>query len=393
MKRIRFHQSSFPGFAAPPVTDDPQTIDFPTNLDAVQDRMDKIDPVGYAATRNAVNGAVTYLSPYLSRGFISLPAVREAVLRKAPKEKATKLLQELAWREYYQRVWQALGDGIFQDVRSPQEPVVSHGLPSSVTKASTGIHAIDASIKGLEATGYMHNHLRMYVSMLVCNVSRCHWSAGASWMYYHLLDADLASNCLSWQWVAGSFSHKKYFADQKNVDRYTGTDQKGSFLDRPYEVLGNMPVPEALKETVPAKYATDLGKIVPNEKIEIDPTLPLLIYTPYQLDAQWRKEEKANRLLLLEPKMFDRFPISEKSVRFLSALGKDNIPGLRIAAMDFADLEAGLAQGQRICFKEHPLAGHFKGERDQRDWMFPEVSGYFPSFSKYWAACNARPIG
>mgnify|MGYP006195700273 CR=1 FL=1 len=60
----------------------------------------------------------------------------------------------------------------------------------------------------------------MYLAAMVCNNAKSHWLTPARWMYYHLLDGDLASNALSWQWVAGTFSHKKYIANQQNINKY-----------------------------------------------------------------------------------------------------------------------------------------------------------------------------
>ena len=57
----------------------------------------------------------------------------------------------------------------------------------------------------------MHNHIRMYVSSLICNFSNTHFLNPSKWLYYHLLDGDVASNCLNWQWVSGASRNKKYF--------------------------------------------------------------------------------------------------------------------------------------------------------------------------------------
>ena len=57
----------------------------------------------------------------------------------------------------------------------------------------------------------------MYVASIACNIAQSHWIVPAKWMYYYLLDADWASNSLSWQWVAGT-NLKKYFANQQNIN-------------------------------------------------------------------------------------------------------------------------------------------------------------------------------
>ena len=67
-------------------------------------------------------------------------------------------------------------------------------------------------------------------------------------MYYYLLDADWASNSLSWQWVAGSNSNKKYFANQQNINKYCFTNQTDTFLDVDYAEFQKFEIPEVLKQ-------------------------------------------------------------------------------------------------------------------------------------------------
>ena len=71
-------------------------------------------------------------------------------------------------------------------------------IPLAIVNHSTGINAVDQAIKNLYEFGYMHNHMRMYVSSIVCNISRCHWLDASKWMYYHLFDADWGSNSQNW---------------------------------------------------------------------------------------------------------------------------------------------------------------------------------------------------
>jgi deoxyribodipyrimidine photo-lyase len=359
-------------------------IAFPTELHQVLLKLDYIDPEKYAHDRNYVDGSVTYLSPYISRGMISTKMVFEHLVckRAIDWKKMYKFIQELAWREYFQRVWQAKGN-LDTDLKQPQEQVSHHEMPVAVDEARTGIEAIDEAILRLYGIGYLHNHLRMYIASITCNAGQSHWHLPAKWMYYHLLDADWASNALSWQWVSGAFSQKKYYANQGNINKFTYSGQRNTFLDTGYEQLFSMQVPDVLKETKTPELITDL----PDSKIvKVDANLPTLIYDFYNIDPLWRKEMKANRILLLEPSHFKRYPVSEKSIRFILELVK-NIAGIQLFTGEFKDLEK-LLPGSKIYFKEHPLHRHYKGEEDQRDWLFPEVSGYFPSFFKFWKRCE-----
>ena len=123
---------------------------FPTEYWEILRRMHNVNPLQYPKTRNFVNGAVTYLSPYISRGVISVKQVMETVLQKGYKAyQIEKFLQELAWREYFQRVWQSIGDDIWNDIKQPQPDVLHQQMVTAVDKAATGIEAIDQSIQHL----------------------------------------------------------------------------------------------------------------------------------------------------------------------------------------------------------------------------------------------------
>jgi deoxyribodipyrimidine photo-lyase len=114
----------------------------------------------------------------------------------------------------------------------------------------------------------------------------------------------------------------------------------------------------------------------------LDKDLPTFIYNYYNLDPTWHKHEKGNRILLLEPELFSKYPISKKCVDFMLALCK-NIPGIQCYIGSFNSFVSEY-QPQKIYFKEHPLNAHYKGIKEQRDWITEEVSGYFPSFFSYW---------
>ena len=73
----------------------------------------------------------------------------------------------------------------------------------------------------LVTTGWLHNHARMWMAAWLVHWRRVHWKAGADWFMQHLLDGDPASNHLSWQWVASTFSHKPYFFNRGNLERYS----------------------------------------------------------------------------------------------------------------------------------------------------------------------------
>ena len=207
-------------------------------------RIHAVNPTEYARTRNAIDGAVSHLSPYITHGFVSLREVYEGVAQSHPLNPQHKFVFELGWRAYFRHVWQHRGDAIFSSLHSGPLPdhQYSRSVPHDIRQAQTGVNAMDMAIRGLYETGSMHNHARMWLASYMVHVRKIHWRAGADWLYGHLLDGDLASNHLSWQWVAGTGSHKPYLFNAENVARYAPDSwhSPGSAIDTSYEHLAQM---------------------------------------------------------------------------------------------------------------------------------------------------------
>jgi deoxyribodipyrimidine photo-lyase len=140
-------------------------------------------------------------------------------------DQADKLISELGWRDYWQRVYARIGDGVWED----QEPIkTGHSpdsykdeLPTDLKEGRTGLACIDEFSNELRSTGYLHNHARMWLAAYIVHWLKVRWQAGARWFLLHLLDGDPASNNLSWQWVASTFSGKPYIFNRENLARYT----------------------------------------------------------------------------------------------------------------------------------------------------------------------------
>lgn len=364
-----------------------KTYTFPTSFNEILDRIDAIDPINYGATRNHIDGSVSYLSPYISRGVISTKFVYRNLLDKGfSPGRILKFVQELAWRDYWQQVWIAKGDEINSDLKQTQEPVITQGISRVIPKAETGIHVIDNAILKFYKTGYLHNHLRMYIASIACNLGYNYWKMPAQWMYYYLLDADWASNALSWQWVAGTNSNKKYYANQENINTFFYSDQQGTFLDVSYDDFNTWEVPDILK----ASEKLDLKTPLPEKtSINVNPQLPSYIYNFYNLDPLWEKDTEANRILLLEPAHFEKYPVSKKSIDFILGLSQ-NIENVQVYVGSFKELVSDYKL-KDIYYKEHPLNLDYQGTEIPRDWMFT-VKGYYPSFFAYWKKCKKEIV-
>ena len=355
-----------------------------------------IDPVKYGKTRNFLWGNVSQLSPYVSRGVISTKQIVDSLVNRGFKPfQIERLLQQLSWRDYFQRTAQQFPDLSERNVKNDPSHFKSTDIPNAILNAEIGIDALDEGIEQLLETGWIHNHMRMYLSMLHTNVARCDWRSGARWMYYHLLDADMASNDLSWQWVCGANSNKLYVANQENINKYAGSKQGKTFLDVDYDAFSDMPIPETLRNTgdlslTPTSVSIESlrktsailspGEVFPNAKNSV------LLYSWNNLDPKWRESESHRRILLLDADEFERRPISARTLEFVLALSK-NIYELEIVYGRFDALQAQLPEHTFI-YKEHPTQIGWKGQEDTRDWIFPEVTQYTPSFFGFWKKCE-----
>lgn len=195
---------------------------------AAESRLAAIDPERYGRTRNYLDGAVTRLGPYLRHGVVSLAEVwrRAGALVDDPQGRAAKFACELAWRDYWHRLYEQWGEGVWHDREDYKTGWKSDDyasdLPPGISAGQTGLACMDSFSHQLCQTGYLHNHSRMWLAAYIIHWRRVRWQAGTRWFLTHLLDGDPASNNLSWQWVASTFSHKPYFFNRDNLEKYTG---------------------------------------------------------------------------------------------------------------------------------------------------------------------------
>jgi deoxyribodipyrimidine photo-lyase len=216
---------------------------FPPTATAANARIAAIDPEAYARSRNHLSGAVTRLSPYITHGLLDLPTVLQQLRARHPLPREHRLVQEFGWREFFHHVWRHLGEGLFENQRPPvYAGPYAMTLPADLVEARTGVPVIDQAVRELYATGYLHNHARMWLASYTVHLRKVHWRVGADWLYGHLLDGDLASNHLSWQWVAGTFSVKPYLFNAENVARYAPAAWRsaGTVIDCSYEELDQL---------------------------------------------------------------------------------------------------------------------------------------------------------
>lgn len=372
---------------------------FEYKYEKILEKIESFDPRTYKKSRNFLNGNVSYISPYVTAGVISQKQIVEILLKKFTIFELKEYIFELAWREFFYSVWEFNGDRIFEDMKNSQEGIVSDGVSKSVLDAKTGIKALDSQILELKNTGYMHNHARMWTASVVCNFAGSPWIDGAKWMYYYLLDGDLASNTLSWQWVCGSFSSKKYWFNQDNVNKYSGFEQKGTFADRSYRDFPLDYVPKVLDQkevlsletsypSLDEKYEFEINDenlsvelhSVDNLEVSVD---KILLVHPWSLNINEIRNFKGEKIFFIDKSFFNEFAISEQRLNFYFALAA-NVSDMKICIGEYNSLSAKL-KNSNVYYVAHPMVKHWKGICLEPQKMFPELKGReFRSFFGFW---------
>jgi deoxyribodipyrimidine photo-lyase len=169
---------------------------------------------GYALGRDRPDKAFTSrLSPHLHWGEISPAqcwlAVRDAAAQSAGRldSSAEKFLQEILWREFSYSIlhqWPALPHAPFRPEFASFPWRHDEEALAKWQRGETGYPIVDAGMRELWATGTMHNRVRMVAASFLTKHLLISWVEGAKWFWDTLVDADIASNSASWQWVAGS---------------------------------------------------------------------------------------------------------------------------------------------------------------------------------------------
>jgi deoxyribodipyrimidine photo-lyase len=203
-------------------------------------------PVGdYAELRDRPDLAATSrLSPYLHHGELSPRQVHWAC--RAAGERAAPYLRQLYWREFGHHL-------LFHFPQTPERPLDQRfaDFPWSEDagndlaawqRGHTGFPIVDAGMRELWHTGWMHNRVRMLVASLLTKNLLIPWQHGARWFWDTLVDADLANNTLGWQWTAGCGADAApYFRIFNPVLQGEKFDPRGDYVRRWVPELARLP--------------------------------------------------------------------------------------------------------------------------------------------------------
>lgn len=190
------------------------------------------------------------LSPHLHWGEISpwcaLSAAREAAERgRAPKGEVEKFVSELGWRDFSAHLLAAFPQIVDTAFRPEFDSMPWRDDPAGMRawrRGQTGYPLVDAGMRQLWATGWMHNRVRMIVASFLVKHLLIDWRAGEAWFWDTLVDADRASNVQNWQWVAGSGADAApYFRIFNPVTQGRKFDPDGGYVRRWAPELARLP--------------------------------------------------------------------------------------------------------------------------------------------------------
>lgn len=185
------------------------------------------------------------LSPHLHFGEISPHKIFHD-MQKISAQNRAKFLSELGWREFSYHLLYHIPTLPTKSVKPefaafPWEQNETH--LKAWQKGKTGIPIIDAAMRELWHTGYMHNRARMIVASFLTKNLLIPWQEGAAWFMNTLLDADLANNSASWQWIAGcGFDAAPYFRIFNPTIQAQKFDPTGAYIKKWLPELSNLPL-------------------------------------------------------------------------------------------------------------------------------------------------------
>jgi deoxyribodipyrimidine photo-lyase len=217
------------------------------------------------------------LSPHIRFGEISIREVAKSV-ENINTEDAEIFYKELVWREFSYHLlyhFPHLVDTNLQKKFDNLKWLDNQDHLKSWQKGMTGYPIIDAGMRQLYETGYMHNRVRMIVGSFLVKNLMIHWKYGQEWFWDTLVDADIASNSASWQWVAGTGADAApYFRIFNPVTQSKKFDPNGQYIRKYLPELKNIPnkyihLPSEIDNKLLVSYGVEIGKDYPSPIVDL----------------------------------------------------------------------------------------------------------------------------
>jgi len=201
----------------------------------------------YKEDRNRpdIAGGTSRLSPHLHWGEISPRQILHMVQMLPPSSGADHFRSEIGWREFAHQLLYHFPHTVDTPLRAEFAafPWADDRIALRAwQQGRTGYPYIDAGMRELWHTGWMHNRVRMAAASFLVKDLLLPWQSGAAWFWDTLVDADLASNTLGWQWIAGCGADAApYFRIFNPVLQGTKFDPDGAYVRRWIPELANLP--------------------------------------------------------------------------------------------------------------------------------------------------------
>jgi deoxyribodipyrimidine photo-lyase len=261
---------------------------FPVSADQAQQRLTDFtsgDIQSYRSQRNRLDlEGTSRLSPYLRLGLIS---IREAFANAhiaflqaksdAIRDEIRTWMDELVWREFYTAILYHFPKVLERPFRQDYEDIPWRQAPDDLEawqNGQTGYPIVDACMRQLLETGWMHNRGRMIVASFLTKDLLINWQEGENWFMANLVDGDPAANNGGWQWTAGTGTDAApYFRIFNPVTQSKKFDPEGEFIAHWVPELAHLPAqyrhePWELKPGDAEKYGFHLGVDYPHRLVD-----------------------------------------------------------------------------------------------------------------------------
>lgn len=264
----------------------PSSSGFPATRKGAQTRLEEFEKTAsrYGRDRNHVvpgHTNVSRLSPAIRHRLITEAEVAKHIQHRYAFSTVEKFLQEVYWRRYW-KSWLALRPQVWTSYQDELAEMEACELAQRVMKGEGEVALMNDFARELVETGYLHNHARMWFAGYWIHALKLPWQLGADFFYRNLLDADPASNTLSWRWVAGLQTRgKTYIARRSNIEKYLhpdllqgregGLDQLAHYQAVRPEDAPPAEVQECRAESGPADPALASGFWVHSEDLSVTP--------------------------------------------------------------------------------------------------------------------------
>jgi deoxyribodipyrimidine photo-lyase len=261
---------------------------FPAGEMEGQRRLDTFvdsDLLHYARGRDRMDlDSTSGLSPYLRFGMVSARQAAWAAINagevaedEISRNSVEKWLTELIWRDFYSTILNNYPKNLHTSFRKDLDGIPWRNDPDGFTawkEGLTGYPVVDAAMRQLKATGWMHNRARMIAASFLVKDLLIDWRSGQRYFMQHLLDGDPASNNGGWQWTAGTGTDAApYFRIFNPVLQGKKFDPRGAYVQRWVTELSSVPdeyihAPWTMPTDLQRRLGCVIGKHYPHPIVE-----------------------------------------------------------------------------------------------------------------------------